>query len=200
MFSSKTRMYLNKYLIKGATCDANYVQNKRQKGNTWHPKPTSPARFQHHICPFSFPSFSCVRAWGFAAYVRVACHVAKLTTLFRKALRQATRHPAQPDAGVRQVSVSISVAAKSPWLRPRPWLCSSQSVRGVLSVSVAFQAQLMRIMSTTTISQSRQTEQQHQLRESTLSWVNICLLFVVWLPAAAWLRLGNTYTSTYIYK
>lgn len=35
----------------------------------------------------------------------------KLTTLFRKALRQATRHPAQPDASVRQVSVSISVAA-----------------------------------------------------------------------------------------
>lgn len=35
----------------------------------------------------------------------------KLTTLFKKVLRQATSHPAQPDASVRQVSVSISVAA-----------------------------------------------------------------------------------------
>lgn len=116
--------------------------------------------------PFILCPFSGARAWGFYAYVPISCHeAAKHTTLFWKKQNrfgQATRHPAQPDASVRQVSVSISVAVPAPvptpWLRL--WLCSPASVCGVLSVSVAFQAHLMRIMSTTTtMSQSRQARE-----------------------------------------
>lgn len=122
--------------------------------------PIANMRVPFFLCPFPVPVPVLEACMHMSLYHDMRLQNIRHYSEKKNRFGQATRHPAQPDAGVRQVSVSISVAVPTPWLRLRPWLSPPASVCGVLSVSVAFQAHLMRIMSTTTtMSQSRQTRE-----------------------------------------